>query len=88
MTSPVQYAARGPVAVLTMDNPPVNGLGLALRVGIIEAIDRALADPAVTAIVLTGDITASSSVTVPSRRWTTSSSRRSFKKDSRRVPKW
>ena len=54
MTSPVQYAARGPVAVLTMDNPPVNGLGLALRVGIIEGIDRALADPAVTAIVLTG----------------------------------
>ena len=35
MTSPVQYATRGPVAVLTMDNPPVNGLGLALRVGII-----------------------------------------------------
>ena len=51
---PVDYNLRGPVAVLTLNNPPVNGLGLALRSGILAGLDRALADPAVTAIVLTG----------------------------------
>jgi 3-hydroxyacyl-CoA dehydrogenase len=52
--NPVDYDLRGPVAVLTLNNPPVNGLGLALRNGIVDGLDRALADPAVTAIVLTG----------------------------------
>ncbi len=52
--NPVDYNLRGPVAVLTLNNPPVNGLGLALRSGILAGLDRALADPAVTAIVLTG----------------------------------
>ena len=51
---PVHYDTRGPVAVLTLQNPPVNGLGHALRSGIVAALDRALADPAVTAVVLTG----------------------------------
>jgi len=50
----VHYDTRGPVAVLTLQNPPVNGLGHALRSGIVAALDRALADPAVTAVVLTG----------------------------------
>ena len=53
--NPVDYNLRGPVAVLTLNNPPVNGLGLALRSGILAGLDRALTDPAVTAIVLTGD---------------------------------
>ena len=55
---PLNYSTRGPVAVLEMANPPVNGLGLALRRAIIDGIDRALADPAVTAIVLTGSASA------------------------------
>ena len=50
----VDYTLHGPVAVLTLHNPPVNGLGHALRTGIVDGLDRALADPAVTAIVLTG----------------------------------
>ncbi|OYU98473.1 MAG: 3-hydroxyacyl-CoA dehydrogenase [Burkholderiales bacterium PBB5] len=54
MSTPIQYSTRGSVAVIQMDNPPVNGLGHALRSGIIAAIDRAGADPAITAIVLTG----------------------------------
>ena len=29
--NPVTYTLQGPVAVLTMNNPPVNGLGHALR---------------------------------------------------------
>ncbi|MGZ5132867.1 MAG: 3-hydroxyacyl-CoA dehydrogenase NAD-binding domain-containing protein [Caldimonas sp.] len=48
------YETRGDVAVITLDNPPVNGLGYETRVGIAEGLDRALADPAVKAIVVTG----------------------------------
>ncbi len=52
--SQAHYATQGDVAVITMDNPPVNGLGLALRTGIVEGVRRAQADPAIRAIVLTG----------------------------------
>jgi 3-hydroxyacyl-CoA dehydrogenase len=48
------YRQDGDIAIVTMDNPPVNGLGFDLRVGIDAGIRRALAEPAVTAIVLTG----------------------------------
>jgi 3-hydroxyacyl-CoA dehydrogenase len=48
------YETRGNVAVITLDNPPVNGLGYDTRVGIATGVERALADPAVAAIVLTG----------------------------------
>ena len=47
-----QYDVRGSVAVVTLTNPPVNGLGYALRVGIVDGLDRALADDKVQAIVL------------------------------------
>jgi 3-hydroxyacyl-CoA dehydrogenase len=42
------------VAVVTLDNPPVNGLGHELREGIVAALDRANADPAVKAVVIVG----------------------------------
>jgi 3-hydroxyacyl-CoA dehydrogenase len=48
------YSVRGSVAVITLSNPPVNGLGHALRRRIVEGLDRAVADPAVAAIVLIG----------------------------------
>jgi len=48
------YELRGNVAVITLDNPPVNGLGHATRLGIVNGLDKALADAAVTAIVITG----------------------------------
>ena len=48
------YEVRGAVAVITLDNPPVNGLGYATRVGITDGLARAQADAAVTAIVVTG----------------------------------
>jgi 3-hydroxyacyl-CoA dehydrogenase len=51
---PTHLNKRGTVAVLTLDNPPVNSLGLQARRGLAEALDRALADPAITAVVLTG----------------------------------
>ena len=48
------YSTRGAVAVITLDNPPVNGLGHALRSGIVAGLDLAAADPAVKAVVLLG----------------------------------
>ena len=48
------YEVRGSVAVVTLNNPPVNGLGFDTRRGIADGIDRANADPAVKAIVITG----------------------------------
>jgi 3-hydroxyacyl-CoA dehydrogenase len=48
------YAVHGNVAVITLDNPPVNGLGYATRCDIAAGIERANADAAVKAVVLTG----------------------------------
>ncbi|MEO5882743.1 MAG: 3-hydroxyacyl-CoA dehydrogenase NAD-binding domain-containing protein [Caldimonas sp.] len=48
------YEVRGDVAVVTLNNPPVNGLGHETRLGIVNGLDQALADPAVKAIVVTG----------------------------------
>ena len=49
-----RYELHGPVAVITLDNPPVNGLGHAARAGVVAGIERANADAAVAAIVLIG----------------------------------
>jgi 3-hydroxyacyl-CoA dehydrogenase len=49
-----RYETRDGVAIVTLDNPPVNGLGLVARTGIVEGVDRAQRDPTVTAIVITG----------------------------------
>ena len=48
------YEVRGSVAVISIDNPPVNGLGYAARAGIVSGLEHALADAQVKAIVLTG----------------------------------
>jgi len=52
--SAANYSTQGAVAVITLDNPPVNGLGYELRSGIIAGLDRALADPAIKSVVLIG----------------------------------
>ena len=49
-----QYSVRDGVAVVTLDNPPVNGMGYDTRVAMAAGIERALADPAVVAIVVIG----------------------------------
>ncbi len=49
-----EYKVHGSVAVITMANPPVNGLGLATRQGIVDGLARANADAAVKSIVITG----------------------------------
>ncbi len=48
------YQVIDDVAVIALNNPPVNGLGLATRTAAVEALDRAAQDPAVKAIVITG----------------------------------
>ena len=48
------YQVTDGVAVITMNNPPVNGLSYANRVGIADGLNQALADNAVQAVVLTG----------------------------------
>jgi 3-hydroxyacyl-CoA dehydrogenase len=48
------YQTRGDVAVIRMDSPPVNGLGLELRKGIADGLAQAAADASIKAVVLTG----------------------------------
>jgi 3-hydroxyacyl-CoA dehydrogenase len=54
MSTPLEYALEGDIAVLTLANPPVNAIGQALRSAIVEAIVHAVADPQVCGIVLAG----------------------------------
>ena len=54
MSEVAPYAIRDGVAVITLNNPPVNGLGNALRAGILQGLQRADADPQVKAAVLIG----------------------------------
>jgi 3-hydroxyacyl-CoA dehydrogenase len=49
-----EYQVHGAVAVITLNNPPVNGMGLVTRTAAVNGIQRALADDAVKAIVITG----------------------------------
>ncbi len=50
----VTLTLDGEVAVIAMNQPPVDGLGHELRRGIVDALDDATANAAVKAIVLTG----------------------------------
>lgn len=49
-----EYQVHGDVAVITLNNPPVNGLGLSTRQAITDGLEKAENDAAVKAIVLTG----------------------------------
>jgi 3-hydroxyacyl-CoA dehydrogenase len=49
-----RYEVRDGVAILTLDNAPVNGLSHAVRAAYAEGLEKANADPAVKAIVVTG----------------------------------
>ena len=48
------YELHGNVAVITLNNPPVNGLGYETRLGIANAVERAQGDSSVKAMVITG----------------------------------
>ena len=56
--SPIRLDVRDDgVAVVTIDHPPVNALSRDVRIGLIDAFDRAEADTAVRALVLVGERT-------------------------------
>lgn len=48
------YMVKDSVAVITLNNPPVNGINLETRTAAVDAIRRAHQDDAVKAIVITG----------------------------------
>ncbi len=48
----VRVRLREAVALVAIDNPPVNAMDRAVRVGLVAALDAALADAAVSAIVI------------------------------------
>src|SRR6202140_3303335 len=50
----LSFEARDGIAVLKLDNPPVNSLGHELREALVAGLERANADPAIEAIVLIG----------------------------------
>ncbi|QZI69270.1 enoyl-CoA hydratase/isomerase family protein [Pseudomonas protegens] len=50
----VESALHGNILVLTLNNPPVNALGVEIRRGLLAAIDSASDNPAVEAILLVG----------------------------------
>jgi 3-hydroxyacyl-CoA dehydrogenase len=54
MSDLVQYSKDGNVAILTINNPPVNALSPGVPEGILEGIEKAGADPEVGAIVVIG----------------------------------
>jgi 3-hydroxyacyl-CoA dehydrogenase len=49
-----KYQLHGRVAVISLDNPPVNGLGFATRSAVAAGVEQAAADAAVAGIVITG----------------------------------
>jgi len=54
MTQPVSLSSRDGVAIITIDNPPVNALSPGVPEGILVALDTAERDPSVRAIVVVG----------------------------------
>ena len=54
MTDLLRYDIRDGVAVITIDNPPVNALSPAVWEGLERLVMRAVADPAAEAIVVVG----------------------------------
>src|SRR5258708_4245582 len=54
MSDLIQYAKDGNVAIVTINNPPVNALSPGVPEGILEGIEKAGADKEVGAIVVIG----------------------------------
>ncbi len=50
----VRFEVHDRIGVITIDNPPVNALGPGVRDGIVEALEKGLADPGVEAMVMIG----------------------------------
>ena len=54
MSDKIAYARHGEIAVLSIENPPVNALSQAVRQGLMERMDQAEADDGVRAVLIVG----------------------------------
>ena len=54
MAEVVEYQRRGSIGVITVNNPPVNALSVAVRQGLQSALQQGLADDGARALVLVG----------------------------------
>ncbi|MES1926989.1 3-hydroxyacyl-CoA dehydrogenase NAD-binding domain-containing protein [Salinisphaera sp. T31B1] len=54
MSDVVSYQCEDGIGVITIDNPPVNALGHAVRAGILEALDQGMADDSAQALMIIG----------------------------------
>jgi len=54
MSDVVEYEIHGAIALIALNSPPVNAMGVAVRQGITEALTRAEKDINISAIVLLG----------------------------------
>ena len=52
LTTMVDYSVEQGVAVLTLNNPPVNALSQGVRQGLKEGVEKALADDSASAILI------------------------------------
>ncbi|TVS14794.1 MAG: 3-hydroxyacyl-CoA dehydrogenase [Gammaproteobacteria bacterium] len=55
MKGTVHYSTEGELAILRIDNPPVNPLSSGVRQGLYEGLEKANADDAIKAVVLYGE---------------------------------
>lgn len=55
MSEPVLYSVHGDVAVLRINNPPVNALSQAVRLGLSDGMAQAESDSAIRAVVIVGE---------------------------------
>ena len=62
--SVVQTRLDGEVLVVSINNPPVNALGQAVRAGLLAAVEQAAADAAVQAVLIVGEGKASGEIMV------------------------
>lgn len=51
MTSPVSYETQGDIAIIRIDNPPVNAASQAVRAGLVAAFDRFATAPEKVAVL-------------------------------------
>lgn len=54
MSDTIEYSRSGPIAIIALTNPPVNALGAPTRQALQRAFRSAIADPEVSAVVITG----------------------------------
>jgi 3-hydroxyacyl-CoA dehydrogenase len=54
VTDPVTYERDGDIALITINNPPVNALGQTVRAGLMAALDRFEAEPDAQAALILG----------------------------------